>query len=142
MARKRSRASGVMATPVTDDFKLIKGIGPSFERQLHKAGIHTYEQLASLTSAKLAGIIVGLSTGQIEKQKWISQANKLESKQAVVHPRRSKPSKNITAPRSRQHYATFTIELLLDEINAVRRSRVAYIQSGEEEAWVDGKVCG
>jgi hypothetical protein len=40
-----------------------------------------------------------------------------------------------TATPNRQHYATFTVELLLDEDNEVRRTRVAYIQGGNEDAW-------
>jgi hypothetical protein len=135
MARKRSRASGTVATPVTDDFKLIKGIGSSFERQLHNAGIDTYERLASLTSVEIADVITGLSIGQIEKQNWIGQAGKLATKRAAVHSRRSKSQERKTSPGHRQHYATFTVELLLDEVNTVRRSRVAHIQSGEEDTW-------
>jgi hypothetical protein len=43
----------------------------------------------------------------------------------------------ITEPRGKghQHYATFTVELLLGEGNEVRRTRVTHVQSGDEEAW-------
>jgi predicted flap endonuclease-1-like 5' DNA nuclease len=36
-----------------DDLKIIKGIGPVIERKLNEAGIYTFEQLGSLTSADL-----------------------------------------------------------------------------------------
>lgn len=35
----------------------------------------------------------------------------------------------------RQRYATFTVEFLLDETGKTRRSRVAYVQSGDTDTW-------
>jgi hypothetical protein len=42
-----------------------------------------------------------------------------------------------------QHYATFTVELLLGEESEVRRTRVKHIQEGEQETWAgweDGRL--
>lgn len=45
----------VKAAP--DNLKVIKGIGPVIERKLNEAGITTFEQLGSLTSADLRRIL-------------------------------------------------------------------------------------
>ena len=39
------------------------------------------------------------------------------------------------ATYGRQHYASFTMELLLDEANSVRRTRVVHVQGGESGTW-------
>lgn len=39
--------------PTPDNLKLIKGIGKVIERKLNDAGIYTFEQLGSLTTADL-----------------------------------------------------------------------------------------
>lgn len=36
-----------------------------------------------------------------------------------------------------QHYATFTVELLMNEDNTVRRTRVKHVQTGEEQTCAD-----
>jgi hypothetical protein len=38
-------------------------------------------------------------------------------------------------PADRQHYSTFVVELLLDEHNDVRRTRVVHVQTGIEKKW-------
>jgi hypothetical protein len=50
---------------------------------------------------------------------------------AAEHP----PDGESLALAPRQHYATFMLELLLDEENHVRRTRVAHIQGAAEESW-------
>ncbi len=131
MARKRSRASRAGASPGADDFKRIRGIGPATERRLHDAGILTFARLAALSPTDIAALVPGLSVSRIVKEKWIEQARKLAAKRAPTKPRK----KEAAALRGRQHYATFTVELLLDENNNVRRTRVAHVQSGDEETW-------
>lgn len=130
MARSRSRASRPAASPGADDFKLIKGIGLSIERHLHNAGILTFAQLAALSPDEAAALVIGFSAKRIAKQNWTGQARKLASKRASA-----KPHRDAAALWGRQHYETFTVELLLDENNDVRRTRVAHIQSGDEDTW-------
>lgn len=131
MARKQSRIPMVISPKTMDDFKLIKGIGPALADRLHEAGIHTYNQMASLSSTELAARIIGLSAKQIARKDLISQARKLASKKE-----RSKPSKNkMKMPTVRQHYANFTIVFLLDEKNVTRRTHVVHVQSGDADTW-------
>jgi extracellular elastinolytic metalloproteinase len=157
--RRWSIEIGLAATPLApsaqlvskgaqDDLQLINGIGPALERQLHRAGIRTYAQLAALTPDDLAtqlGLGV-LAARNLVKQDWIGQARALASHAApaeagptTLEAARSEPD----AAPGRQHYATFTVELLLGEDGGVRRTRVRHIQEGEQETWAgweDGRL--
>lgn len=143
MTSKHSPAAGGVepSSPVPDDFKLINGIGPAIEQCLHQADILTFAQLAALSPASVASVVAGLaglSAKRIAQQDWIGQAREL-----APEPAPTKLQAGTTAPGDRQHYATFTVELLLDESNDVRRTRVAHIQGGGEESWVgwqDGRL--
>jgi len=115
-----------------DDFKLIRGIGPAIERRLHNAGIRTFADLAALSPDGIAASLAGLSAKRIAKENWLGQARRLASKRASARPR-----KEALAFWGRQHYETFTVELLLDENNDVRRTRVTHIQSRDEGKWAD-----
>jgi len=117
-----------------DDFKLIRpGIGPSVESRLRKAGIHTFEQLAALSAGEIVahiGPMIGITADRVTSWNWQGQAKKLaEGKHAA------EMSHQPNQPSESQHYATFTIQLLLDAKNEVRRTRVKHIQSGEESTW-------
>ncbi len=109
-----------------DDFKVFPGIGPGVENRLHAAGIITYQQLAALSPDDIARILsdmVGFSVDRIIQQDWIGQARHLV---AELHD---------DNPTNQQHYAVFTLELLLDKDNIVRRTRVMHVQSQQEETW-------
>lgn len=131
MARKPPGVHTAGLPPVTDDFSLIKGIGPVLSQRLHEAGISTYSQLASLSPVELADKITGRSTNQIIRQDWIGQAHKLAPKEERSKTHKKKAVKQTV----RQHYANFTIEFLLDEKNIMRRTRVMHVQSGDAETW-------
>jgi hypothetical protein len=148
MTSKRSRATASAAPgrtgaeQRTDDLKQIRGVGPAAERRLHKAGIRTFAQLAALSPDRLAALAVGLSARRIAQENWIGQARQLAHLQARTPARKSAAKKTSTRSRKsatphivRQHYATFTVELLLDESNDVRRTRCVHIQSGERDTW-------
>lgn len=131
MARKQSRIPNAVPPQMADDFRLIRGIGPVLACRLHDAGIHTYNELASMLPAKLTVRVNGLSTKQIARQDWIGQARKLASKKA-----RPKAHKKETAmPPTHQHYENFTIEFLLDEKKEARCTRVVHVQSGDADTW-------
>lgn len=108
-----------------DDFKQMKGIGPKTERRLHQAGILSYEQLAQSDPATLAEIVeglVGMSAERIVQEDWRGQAHNL--------------AQSRKAPANGQHYATFTVELLLGPNNDVRRTRVVHVQDeAHKETW-------
>lgn len=132
MARKIPSIPIADSPPVTtDDFSLIKGIGPILSKRLHKAGIYSYNQLAVLSPAALAEKISGLSAKQITRQDWIGQAHKL----APQKTRFKSPIKKVTKRIIRQHYVNFTIEFLLDEKNRIRCTRVVHVQSGDADTW-------
>jgi hypothetical protein len=116
-----------------DDLKRIHGIGPGIAQRLHDAGLHTFAQLAALPVddiAALLGGIAGLSGKSIAAQDWTGQARTL----AAQPPATDEAAAGATA-LVRQHYATFTVELLLDEANMVRRTHVTHVQGGTAETW-------
>ena len=61
-----------------DDLKAIVGIGPKFEKDLQKIGIHNYEQLSKLNEAGIEAIeALTKSPGRVERENWIGQAKEL-----------------------------------------------------------------
>lgn len=114
---------------VKDDFKLIDGIGPGIEKRLHAAGILSYDQLAAMTPDQVLealGDMIGLTKKRIIDKDWIGQGRQRAATATRV---------DSSDRESRQHYATFTVELLLDGENRVRRTRSVYIQEDQEETW-------
>jgi hypothetical protein len=114
-----------------DDFKIIHGIGPGVESRLHSRGVATFAQLAALAPNEIAALlsdVAGLSADRITKQDWIGQARELapDSPGASVAPAEAE---------GRQRYATLTNELLLDEDDMVRRTRIVHIQDDHEDTW-------
>jgi hypothetical protein len=135
MSRKRNTASRVASSRVADDLKIIKGIGPAFEKSLKAAGIRTFTQLAKELPEDVATYTTNLSASQIRKQGWIPQARKLASNKPG-----SKPRKMDTAVSpSHQHYENFTLEFLLTEKNTIRRLRIVHVQSGDMDSWTKWK---
>jgi hypothetical protein len=131
MVRKRSRVPVNISLHKTDDLKLIKGIGPVLAGRLHNGGIHTFAELASMSPARLAARVSGLSSRKIAVQAWIAQARELASEK-----KRSRFRKKEAVKRTiRQHYENFTVEILLDDKNKARRTRVVHIQSGDADTW-------
>jgi hypothetical protein len=122
-----------LSTSQHDDFTRIHGIGPGIERRLHAAGILSYGQLAALQAQEIAtavGNLVGMSAQRVLDQDWIDQARQLDTQTQSVEPDPgSEPAEG------RQHYAVFTVELLLDDENRVKRTRATHVQSQAEVAW-------
>ena len=59
-----------------DDLKLIKGIGPQFEKKLNAAGIYTFDDLSRLSTSELQSIL-GRSKRAVENtDKLIKEAKK------------------------------------------------------------------
>jgi hypothetical protein len=145
MANTRSRATEIVAPPGADDLKRIQGIGPGIENRLHSAGILTYAQLAAMSLDDIlmsVGNLAGLSAELIAKKGWIDRARELAAQKAPTEqythkdePEATESHSGAAIAESRQHYATFKVELLLDENGDVRGTRVAHIQSGLKENW-------
>jgi hypothetical protein len=131
MAELQSHSSEIVEHQIDDDLKLIHGIGPGIESRLHAAGIHTYEQLAALTPEQITaqvGNLVGMSTNRVVQQDWIGQARLLAAEYDEIKI-------DIAVPNGHQHYGSFNIELLLDQKNNVRRTKVLHVQSLTEDTW-------
>jgi hypothetical protein len=104
------------------DFREITGIGATYERRLHDAGILTYQDLAARSPDQLAEV-TGVSAARIASEDWIGQARRLAGPPG---PPPSEPS---------QHYASFHVEFLLDVDDSVRRTKVHHHQSDADFTW-------
>lgn len=132
MVTKRTRPSGMAHFSQADDFTAIQGIGRAVNNRLHEAGILTFAQLAALSPGDILasiGSFPGLSRKRITAQDWSGQALELADSAAASHPSIKK------LPKDRQRYATFTVELLIDETNCLRRTHIIHIQSSGEMSW-------
>lgn len=110
------------------DLTQIHGIGPGVARRLTDAGIDDLTALATAAPDAIAAALRGMPVVSNERiHEWIETAGRLAS---------APPTRAAEAHAANgQHYATFKIELLLDERNDVRRTRVSHVQSGAEENW-------
>ncbi|MCA9918122.1 MAG: hypothetical protein KC445_09225 [Anaerolineales bacterium] len=104
-----------------DDFRQIKGIGPVTKERLHAAEIHTFAQLTAVSPQDLANVLSGITAERIQQEDWHGQAK-------VLHGQT-----DATGFDNGQRYATFTVELLLDADNTVRRTRVVHVQDEDRK---------
>jgi hypothetical protein len=105
-----------------DDFREIAGIGATYERRLHDAGILTYQDLAARSPEQL-GEVTGVSAARIASEDWIGQARQHAGPPS---PLPSEPD---------QHYASFHMEFLLGIDDSVRRTKVHHHQSDTDFTW-------
>ena len=63
-----------------DDLKLITGVGPFVEEKLNAIGIYTFEQISNFTNEDIKKVteLTKFFPGRIERDDWISQAEKLK----------------------------------------------------------------
>lgn len=75
-------AARAMAGVKADDLKLIKGIGPAFERELRKLGIQSFAQIAAWTPADIEQIApkIKAKPDRIRRDEWIARATELAAK--------------------------------------------------------------
>lgn len=122
MGTKRSR--GAPPSQAVDLLRIV-GIDPALAERLAQAGIQTCARLAELSPDALADLLAAdgsVSAARIVAEDWIGQAQEL----AAVGE---------TLLAERRRYATFKVELLLDDEQHVRRTQVIHIQSGNEATW-------
>jgi predicted flap endonuclease-1-like 5' DNA nuclease len=62
-----------------DDLKLIRGIGPAFERELKRNGVHTFAQIAGWTPADIDAIApkIKARAERIKRDNWVQRAAEL-----------------------------------------------------------------
>lgn len=116
-----------------DDFKKINGIGASIEGHLHQAGVHTYTQLAERSPQEIADLLaaaINVTPERITEQDWVGAAQQFAEEQGEAKPL-SPPSPQ----DERQRYATFKIELLINEENKVRRTLIEHVQNDDMDKW-------
>ncbi len=75
--------SGGVAVLEGDDLKKIKGVGPKLERLLHKNGVYTFTQIATLSEQGITDLDSQLEEfkGRIMRENWIDQAKTLAGEQ-------------------------------------------------------------
>jgi len=125
--------NGIPSPEMADDFKRINGIGPAIQRRLHQADIRTFAQLADLTPTEIADLIndlAGISAERISEQDWPGQAREL-----IPKPTPAQVLPDVTPSGNRQHDSSFTVKLLLNEDNSVRRTQMVDNRSNAEEQW-------
>ncbi len=116
-----------------DDLKRIKGIGQGVETRLNQAGLFTFAQLAASSPEHVSGILadmIGMSPEKIEDQDWTGQARQL-----VEEAKFDELIKIQMSPADQQRYETFSVKLLVDEAQQVRRTNIVHVQKGTEQNW-------
>ncbi len=65
-----------------DDLKLIKGIGPKFEKDLNSKGIYYFRQIAAwkVADVKMVEELIDSIPGRIKRDEWVKQAKSLAKK--------------------------------------------------------------
>ena len=78
LAQKFNRTEAIYDGALPDDLTKVSGIGPTYADSLYRAGICTYEQLASVTPTELAAILPTPAIGnEFNFPDWIRQATLL-----------------------------------------------------------------
>ena len=78
LRKVQSAAQSAVPTVVGDDLKVIKGIGPKYEKLLRSAGVTTLAQIASWNDADVDEIAkkLGVKAERIRKDDWVGNAKR------------------------------------------------------------------
>ncbi len=76
-----------------DDLKLIKGIGPKFEKDLHGKGVYYFRQIAAWKKKDVEVVekVIDSIPGRIQRDEWIPQAKGLGKGLVAGSKTRKKP---------------------------------------------------
>ena len=68
----------------SDDLQQIKGVGPAIEKTLHDLGIHSFEQIASMSEYEIDRVARELRgfRSRIYREDWIGQAKLLQAEKS------------------------------------------------------------
>ncbi len=85
-----------------DDLKMISGIGPFIEEQLHILDIYTFEQISKFTKEDIEAVTEAIEffPGRIERDEWVAQAKEL----VYTGGKRSEVLENIAKRKHRINY--------------------------------------
>jgi predicted flap endonuclease-1-like 5' DNA nuclease len=86
MSVLQSEVAGVKTQRGPDDLKRIPGIGPSFERGLHAAGVTSYTQIAAWTPDDIENIALKLRivSKRIVRDRWVESARQFVADEEVL----------------------------------------------------------
>ena len=87
-----------------DDLKLIKGIGPKFEKDLNSKGIYYFRQIAAWKAAdvKMVEGVIDSIPGRIKRDEWVPQARGFaKSGGAKAAPKKKPAAKKKPAPKKK-----------------------------------------
>lgn len=78
LRKAQASAQSAVPTVVGDDLKVIKGIGPKYEKLLRGAGVTTLAQVAAWSDADIDAIAkkLGIKADRIRKDDWIGNAKR------------------------------------------------------------------
>jgi predicted flap endonuclease-1-like 5' DNA nuclease len=69
-------------TPASkDNFQQIGGIGPTYAKRLHQAGVTTFAALAALTPDRVQEIVAAKVGLKVKPEDWIAEAARLAKEQ-------------------------------------------------------------
>jgi predicted flap endonuclease-1-like 5' DNA nuclease len=75
------KAKSAPATATGEDLKVIKGIGPKFEKLLRSVGVTALAQIAAWSEADIDSIAakLGVKAERIRKDDWVGNAKRLST---------------------------------------------------------------
>jgi len=75
-----------------DDLKMIKGIGPKFEKDLNSKGIYYFRQIANWKAAdvKMVEGVIDSIPGRIKRDEWVKQAKGMKPSATATKPKAAK----------------------------------------------------
>ena len=78
-ARSTATGSGTRASTRIDDLTEIKGIGPATEKALHRHGITSFAQIATLGKRRLAELLAEFNDqfGLVDSETWADKAREI-----------------------------------------------------------------
>ncbi len=150
-----------------DELTRIPGIGEKFAQRLIEAGVVRYDQLALMSDEDILAILSrpklpGWNLAHVQEMHWPEHAARLVAEQRERNPIMTYESPvaendpgdvefvpikaNVSLEENgdhanRQHYATFTVRLLVGEQGVIRRTKVEHVETGTPGTWpgLDGE---
>lgn len=102
-----------------DDLKLIRGIGPKFEKDLHSKGIYYFRQIAAWKAedVKMVEGVIDSIPGRIKRDEWVRQAKGFAANGGKVAPK-SKASASASATKKVAKPKASAADVALDKYYA------------------------
>lgn len=144
-----------------DELTRIPGIGEKFAQRLIQAGVVRFDQLAEMSDEGILTILSrpklpGWNLAHVQEMHWPEHAARLVAERRERNPITAYdtpvaendpddlefvPFKENTSLEendnhiNRQHYATFTVRLLMGEQGVIRRTKVEHVETGTPGTW-------